>query len=117
MTTRNSTGLSNLEYHVLLSLAPGSLYGYAIKDSVESESAGTLTPRAGSLYRVLARLMTRALVIEVEAKQSESPHPGLARKYYGLTVKGREALAEEARRLKGAAALAEQRLGLGEGRP
>ena len=116
MTTRGSNGLSNLEYHVLLSLAQGSQYGYAIKDSVESESAGTLTPRAGSLYRVLARLMTWALVIEVEAEKSPSPHPGLTRKYYGLTAQGREALAEEARRLKGAAALAERRLRLGEGR-
>ena len=115
MTPRTSKGLSNLEYHVLLSLAPASLYGYAIKDSVERESAGTLTPRAGSLYRVLARLMTRGLLVEVEAGPSESPHPGLTRKYYGLTARGREALAEEARRLKGAAALAEQRLRLGEG--
>ena len=116
MTTRNSNRLSNLEYHVLLSLAQGSQYGYAIKDSVESESAGTLTPRAGSLYRVLARLMTRALVAEVEAEQANSPHPGLARKYYGLTTRGRETLAEEAQRLKGAAALAQQRLGLRESR-
>ena len=117
MTARTSDGLSNLEYHVLLSLAQGALYGYAIKDSVESESAGTLTPRAGSLYRVLARLMTWALVTEADPEESVSPHPGLARKYYGLTAKGREALAFEAHRLKGAAALAEQRLRLGEGGP
>jgi len=116
MTPRTSDGLSNLEYHVLLSLAQGSLYGYAIADSVESESAGTLTPRAGSLYRVLARLMTWGLVTEVQSLESDAPHPGLARKYYGLTAKGRESLAVEARRLKGTAALAEQRLRLGEGR-
>ena len=117
MTPRTSDGLSNLEYHVLLSLAKGALYGYAIKDAVESESAGTLTPRAGSLYRVLARLMTWGLVGETEPTESDSPHPGLPRKYYGLTAKGHEALAEEARRLKASSALAEQRLRLGEGRP
>ena len=116
MTARTSDSLSNLEYHVLLSLAQGSLYGYAIKDAVESESAGTLTPRAGSLYRVLARLMTWGLVADTKPKESDSPHPGLARKYYRLTAKGRKTLAQEVRRLKGAAALAEQRLGLGEGR-
>ena len=109
--------MSILEYHVLLALANGPLYGYAIKDAVASESAGTLSPRAGSLYRVIARLMTSGLVKEVKAIEASSPHPGLARKYYGLTAGGRRTLAEEARRLKGAAALAEVRLGLAEGRP
>jgi DNA-binding PadR family transcriptional regulator len=38
------------------------------------------------------------------------PHPGLSRRYYALTAAGRRTLAAEARRLKGAAALAEKRL-------
>ena len=41
--------MSNLEYHVLLALASGPLYGYAIRDAVIAESSETLTPRAGSL--------------------------------------------------------------------
>lgn len=115
MTDTNDAGFSTIEYHVLLSLAGGARYGYAIKDAVAEESAGTLTPRAGSLYRVIARLMTRGLVTETEPAESE-PHPGLARRYYGLTLEGRGALAAEARRLKGSAALAEERLGIAEGR-
>ena len=115
MSGPNQGGLSNLEYHVLLAMAKGPLYGYAIKDRVESESAGSLTPRAGSLYRVLARLMTSGLVQETEAAEEVSPHPGRERKYYGLTRGGRGALGAEARRLKGAAALAEERLGIVEG--
>jgi DNA-binding PadR family transcriptional regulator len=43
-------------------------------------------------------------------------HPGLARRYYALTGAGRRTLAEEARRLKQAAAVAEKRLGLARGR-
>ncbi len=117
MTGRNAGGMSNLEYYVLLAMANGPLYGYAIKDAVETESAGTLTPRAGSLYRVLARLMTRRLVTETESLEAPSPHPGRERKYYGLTAEGRRALATEARRQRGAAALAEQRLGTPEGGP
>jgi DNA-binding PadR family transcriptional regulator len=109
--------MSTLEYHVLLAMADGPLYGYAIKDAVEHESAGALTPRAGSLYRVLARLMASGLVAEAEPAEAAPPHPGLARKYYGLTGSGRAALAAEARRLKGAAALAEERLRVAEGRP
>jgi DNA-binding PadR family transcriptional regulator len=109
--------VSTLEYHVLLSMADGALYGYAIKNAVEAESSGALTPRAGSLYRVLARLMTRGLVLEVEPAAASPPHPGRARKYYDLSAEGRSALAAEARRLKEAAALAEERLGVAGGRP
>lgn len=112
----NDSGISRLEYHVLLALAGGPLYGYAIKDAVADESAGTLTPRAGSLYRVIARLMTRGLVTETEPEGETSPHPGLARKYYGLTGWGRRSLAAESSRLRGAAALAEERLGTAGGR-
>jgi DNA-binding PadR family transcriptional regulator len=32
--------VSTLEYHVLLSMADGALYGYAIKNAVEAESSG-----------------------------------------------------------------------------
>lgn len=110
-------GMSTLDYHVLLALVEGPRYGYAVKDAVESESSGTLRPRAGSLYRVLARLMTAGLVAGTVPPESPSPHPGRARKYYGLTEAGRRALAAEARRLRGAAALAEERLRSVQGRP
>jgi PadR family transcriptional regulator PadR len=103
--------MSGLEYHVLLALAGGPLHGYAVKQRVEAESAGSLTPQAGSLYRVIARLMTSGLVIETDPPGDAPAHPGLARRYYALTAGGRRELAAEARRLKGAAALAEKRLG------
>ena len=41
--------MSNLEYHVLLALAGGPLHGYAVKQRVEDESGGSLTPPQGSL--------------------------------------------------------------------
>jgi PadR family transcriptional regulator, regulatory protein PadR len=108
--------MTNLEYHALLALAKGPLYGYAIKEAIETESGGTLTPRAGSMYRMLARLMTNGLVKETRAPRGAEPHPGLARRYYGLTPQGKTGLAAEARRLKGAAKLAEERLRILEGR-
>ena len=112
MPTHDVVGLSTFEYHVLLALAGGPLYGYAIKDAVADESSGTLTPRAGSMYRVIARLMTSGFVVETEPDEAPAPSPGLARKYYALTARGRTALANEARRLKHAAAVAEKRLGV-----
>jgi len=110
-TPKPGWGPSNLEYHVLLAIADGPLYGYAIKSAVERESAGTLRPGAGSLYRVLARLMSGGLVDEAEPSTSDEPHPGLARKYYRLTAEGRRILAFEARRLRSVSALAAERLG------
>lgn len=103
--------MNTLEYHVLLALASSSLYGYALKDAVEDESQGALAPRAGSLYRVLARLMAQGLVRETAPSGAPEPHPGRARRYYALTAEGRGALAAEARRLGGVASLALERLG------
>lgn len=108
--------MSNLDYHVLLAMAEGPRYGYAIRNAVEDESSGTLSPRAGTLYRVIARLMGVGFVREAEASTEES-HPGRPRKYYALTPDGRIALAREAERLRGAAALAEERLGRLTSRP
>jgi DNA-binding PadR family transcriptional regulator len=115
-STTPTTTMSNLDYHVLLALAKGPLYGYAIKEAIEAESGGTLLPRAGSMYRVLARLLTGGLVEEASAPGAGEPHPGLARRYYALTPHGRGALAAEARRLKRTARLAEERLRMQERR-
>jgi len=104
--------VSNLEYHVLLALAKGPLYGYAIKDAVAEESSGTIAPRAGSLYRVLARLMADGLVKEANPREDVPAHPGHARRYYALTPSARIALLAESHRLKQAAAMAEKRLGI-----
>ena len=115
MAERAHDSLSNLDYHVLLAMAEGPRYGYAIKAAVESESGGALQPRAGSLYRVLARLISAGWVAETDAPEPDAPHPGRARKYYGLTEPGRDALALEARRLRDVAALAHDRLGIADG--
>lgn len=109
--------MSTLEYHVLLAMASGPLYGYGIREAVESDSEGAVTPRAGSLYRVLARLMAQGLVQEVAPPDDLEPHPGKTRKYYALTSEGRSTLTAEAHRLRGAANLAERRLRTVEGRP
>jgi DNA-binding PadR family transcriptional regulator len=109
--------MSILEYHVLLALASEPLYGYAIKEAVASESAGSVTPRAGSLYRVIARLTTAGLLVESRPGEEPPPHPGHARRYYALTAAGRRALAAEAARLKQTAAIAQKRLGIVQGRP
>lgn len=113
VSQRFDGGPSRLEYHVLLALAWGPMHGYAIRGAVERESGGTLEPRAGTLYRVIARLMASGLAVETDAVDDAGPHPGRTRRYYELTSEGRAVLGREARRLKEAAALAEERLGVG----
>jgi DNA-binding PadR family transcriptional regulator len=108
--------MSMLEYHVLLALAGGALHGYAIKEAVARESSGTYTPHAGSLYRVLARLLATGLVRETEPRGAVPVHPGLERRYYALSTAGRKALAAEAERLRGTATIAAKRLGMASGR-
>lgn len=107
--------MSLLEYHLLLALASGPLHGYAIAERVAAESSGALQPRAGSLYRVIARLVALRLVAESVA-EPQVAHPGLARRYYALTARGRRTLADATQRLKRTAAVAEKRLGLARGR-
>lgn len=107
--------LDPLEYHVLLALAAGPRHGYAIKDAVASESGGAVTPRAGSLYRVIARLLSTRLVTEIQPADAP-PSPGVPRRYYAITAAGRRALSAEARRLEQIASVAQKRLGLVRGR-
>ena len=102
--------MSVLEYHVLLALAEGALHGWAVAERVTGDSGGALRPRAGSLYRVIARLMAQGWVAEREG--GDQPHPGLPRRYYALTAAGRRTLAHESTRLRRAAALAQKRLGM-----
>jgi DNA-binding PadR family transcriptional regulator len=98
-----------LEYYVLLALSSGPRHGYAIKDAVAADSGGAETPRAGTLYRVIARLISAGWIRE--AQPADAPaHPGLARRYYSLTAAGRRVLADQAQRLKSAASTAEKRL-------
>jgi DNA-binding PadR family transcriptional regulator len=106
---------SLIEFHVLLALAEGPLHGYVVAERVAAESGGGLRPRAGSLYRVIARLISAGLVAESE-EAAAVLHPGLARRYYTLTDPGRKALGEETHRLKQALLVAEKRLGAARSR-
>lgn len=103
------TPLSATDFHVLLVLGDGALYGYAIMKAVEEESGGAVTPEIGSLYRVLARLMGEGLVEEAPSPDADEAHPGRARKYYRLTERGRAVARAEAQRLRNVLGIAARR--------
>ena len=116
--TDSATPLSPTEFHVLIALADGPSYGYAVKKAVARHSRGAVTPEIGSLYRVLARLMDSGWVEET------APPPGARegtrgqpRRYYALTAAGRAVAHEEARRLSHVLHLARERDMLPEGGP
>jgi DNA-binding PadR family transcriptional regulator len=99
--THDRPPLSATDFHVLLALVDGALYGYAIKKAVEAQSEGRVAPEIGSLYRILARLTGTGLVEEAPSPDEGSPvHPGRDRKYYRLTEHGRARGRSEAERLR-----------------
>ena len=78
---------------VLAILAEGDSYGYAIIKRVRETSGGRLEWTDGMLYPVLHRL-ERLGHVEARWEVAES---GRRRKYYRITARGREQLAEERR--------------------
>jgi DNA-binding PadR family transcriptional regulator len=111
--------LSPTDFHVMLVLGTGPLYGYAILKALEEESGGTVVPEIGSLYRIIARLVSHELVVEADAPVGASEtHPGRDRRYYRLTDLGEAVTRAEAARLQDALGLARVRNLLPEtGRP
>ncbi len=83
-------------FHILLALAGGDSYGYAIMQAVREQSNGQVPLRTGSFYRHLARLIDDGLIADAPAPRSDDPRRGT---YYRLTPRGRRALAAEQRRL------------------
>lgn len=99
--SRRSLPLSALDLQVLLVLASGDLYGYAIMKAVEEASSGVLTPEIGSLYRVLARLSEMGWVAESDGpREDPEVHRGKPRRYYRITDRGRDVTRAEVRRLE-----------------
>jgi len=91
MISRELTAAST-EPLILAILQRSENYGYAIAEKVRTLSQGEIEWTEGMLYPVLHRLQTRGLV----QSRWETIEGGRKRRYYSLTVKGREAL--EARR-------------------
>jgi DNA-binding PadR family transcriptional regulator len=88
-------------YFVLASLLDGPLHGYAIIQRAEHLSGGRVRLATGTLYTALDRLTAEGLVELV----SEAIVNGRARRSYGLTPSGSDALRAEAARMAEAARL------------
>lgn len=99
-------------FHIMVVLAERPLHGYAIRQEVEERTEGAVRLWPATLYGTLSALTTGGLIEEAESPGG--PDDDARRKYYALTVEGRQALAAEAARLEELARLARGRLALGE---
>ena len=110
MSDTGNGPLSATDYHILMVLAEGDLYGYAIMKAVEEDSGGRVAPGIGSLYRILARLTAHGWVEEAPTPEgAPKEHRGHPRQYYRLTRDGKAALREESLRLESVLRLARER--------
>jgi len=92
-------------FHVLLALADGEKHGYAIMKDVAQRTRGKVRLSAGTLYGIIARLLSDGLIVEARQR----PAPALddeRRRYYQLNDFGRRVAVAEAERMEEALALA-----------
>jgi len=89
--------LKPLPLHILLALANGDSHGYGIMQAVRAQTNGTVAVQTASFYRHLGRLIDDGWVAEATGRRErDDPRRGT---YYRITPRGRQALAEEKRRL------------------
>ena len=80
----------NTETLILSLLAEKTMYGYQMVKEIEQRSSGYFLFKEGTLYPALHRLEKSALV---RGQWKEAPN-GVPRRYYRITLKGEEVLAE-----------------------
>jgi DNA-binding PadR family transcriptional regulator len=85
-------------FHVLLALGDGEGHGFAIRERVEARTGGRMKLWPATLYGTIRQLTERSLIEALEG--DEDPDGDGRRRYYRLTVSGRQALQVEADRLE-----------------
>ena len=86
--------LTPLSAAILIALASGASHGYAIIKEIEELTNGEMSPRTGSMYLALHRLLEDGLIEEADVRGNDE-----RRRYYRLTTEGRTAARAEAERL------------------
>ena len=100
--------LTPVAFEILLALADGERHGYNILQEVEARSGGAVSLHAGTLYRVLARLLESELIEELRESPDRSSDDE-RRRYYRLTSRGIAVARAEVGRLEGLLSAARSR--------
>jgi PadR family transcriptional regulator, regulatory protein PadR len=98
--------LSEQAFLVLAALADQPRHGYALVTEVAAMSEGRVQLRASTLYAVLERLTSRALVVH----DRDEVDNGRLRRFYRLTDAGAAAIRTETQRMTTQARAARRRL-------
>lgn len=88
--------LSSQIFLILLSLADSDAHGAQIRKAVMERSDGAIDIDPGSLYRLIARLLDDALILEADGPAGEEDQ---RQRYYRLSANGRRVLQNETERL------------------
>lgn len=84
---------------ILLSLAGGERYGYAIIKEIEGRTEGRVELHPGILYRFIRRLDEAGLIEELDHRPVPESEDDRRRRYYGITDLGRQVVAAEVERM------------------
>ena len=87
--------ISSLEEDLLTTLAGRHLYGLQICEAIKSASDGRQILKIGSLYPSLHRLEKKGLISSWMEEVRDKSRKGNRRKYYQVTSKGLDALAQK----------------------
>ncbi len=91
--------LTPAAFQILLALADEDRHGLGIMDEVEGRTAGDVALGPGSLYGTIKRLRESGYIDAADRRPD--PHvDDPRRRYYRITPRGRDALAQEAQRLE-----------------
>ncbi len=91
--TKSPIRLTPAFFHILLAVVDEASHGYAIMQAVQERTGGAVKLGPGSLYWAIKRLVDADLLEEVRA-----PSGGVEderRRFYALTVFGRDVLKRE----------------------
>lgn len=97
-TPSSALPLKPTVFLIMLAIANEEGHGYRIRKEVERRSNGTVRLDPGTLYRHIGRLLEDGLIEESDHR----PDPDLddaRRRYYRLTLLGKEVVAAEAGRM------------------
>jgi DNA-binding PadR family transcriptional regulator len=98
-------GMKEPWFHILVVVAEGPAHGAAIQRRVSEQTDGEVRLYPVTLYRSLDELSGRGLIEETASPEPEQHNE--KRRYYLITLAGREALAAEAEALEAAARMAQ----------
>jgi DNA-binding PadR family transcriptional regulator len=108
--------LSVAEFQILLALADAERHGYGIMREIAIRTDGEVRLGPGTLYGSIKRMLASGLIEESE----ERPDPDVdddRRRYYRISVFGREVALAEARRMERLVAQARKKRFLGRPEP